>query len=203
MPPPPGPGILRRPAIQYYTEDPNVRVEVANKGRRRTSYYDQPETSTEQSEYFRRLQAITYQEDVGGPSMPLTADMLRRQQRRGAGSSRSTKDSAYGSATTRTTRSGVGDDDENVTIKIGPGTARVMVGGAQIDCVEGGEIEIKRQKILRPDSIQAQPGSDAEDEATNMDRIEDRRNRVERPTGRSRMSSTTDVQYPSTHGDIF
>ena len=41
-----------------------------------------------------------------------------------------------------------------------------MVGGAQIDCLEGGEIEIKRQKSIRNGS---ERGSDLEYGGTQRD----------------------------------
>ena len=96
--------------------------------------------------------AESYQEDVMnpiGPTVPLTAETLRRQQRRrGPGStysSQSRDESDYkNSATTRTTRSMSNDDNEDVVIKV-TGQAQVVVGDAQIDCNEGGEIETKRQ----------------------------------------------------------
>lgn len=187
---------LRRNSVSYDLPDSDrVRVfEPANTGRRRRSYYGPSTESTGSSDYVsdKVRQAQTYQQDVG-ETIPLTADMLKRQQRRQAGSSRSTKSSGSRdesdyrkSATTRTTRSGSNDDDENVTIKV-TGTARVMVGGAQIDCADGGEIEIKRQqKTIRNGS---ERGTNSEYGGTQRDRLEDRRSRVERPPGRSRMSS--------------
>ncbi|TVY71336.1 hypothetical protein LSUE1_G008617 [Lachnellula suecica] len=168
-----------------------VHLETANNGRRRQSYYGQSaqSASTGSSAYEDKIrQASTYQQDVG-ETVPLTAEVLKRQQRRQAGgSSRSTKSSASRdesdwrkSATTRTTRSGSGEG-ENVTIKV-TGTARVMVGGAQIDCPDGGEIEIKQQqKALRN-------GSEQSSEYGGPERIEDRRSRDTRTSGKSRMSS--------------
>jgi len=172
----------------------SARVESANSGRRRQSFYDQP-PSTGSGGYEEKLnQATSYQEDVAGPTVPLTADMLRKQQRRQGGSSRSTKSSASRdesdykkSATTRTTRSGSGNDDENVTIKV-TGQARVMVGGAQIDCTEGGEIEIKQQKSIRN-------GSERSNSEYGGPRTEDRRSRINQPTGRARMSSQSGQSY--------
>ncbi|KAH8672071.1 hypothetical protein BGZ60DRAFT_527501 [Tricladium varicosporioides] len=189
----------------------SVRIETANNGRRRSSYYIAPSetptsaygqstynqsTSTGSSGYEDKVRmAASYQEDVAGPAVPLTADLLRKQQRRQAGSSRSTKSSASRdesdykkSATTRTTRSGSGNDDENVTIKV-TGTARVMVGGAQIDCPDGGEIEIKRQqKSIRNGSEQSV--SEFGDRPVQR-RIGDRerQSRADKPAGRSRIGS--------------
>ncbi|KUJ19261.1 uncharacterized protein LY89DRAFT_731669 [Mollisia scopiformis] len=203
----------RRPSINRHSVSydldrgsEGVRLEPANTGRRRQSWYDQGASSGTgaSSAYEDKLNsAANYQEDVGGPTVPLTAEVLRRQQRREAGSSRSTKSSASRdesdykkSATTRTTRSGSGGDDENVTIKV-TGQARVMVGGAQIDCTDGGAIEIKRNQRL------GRTGSErSNSEYGENRRIEDRQSRVTRPSARSRMSSqsaqsyTRSPQYP-------
>ncbi|KAL2064300.1 hypothetical protein VTL71DRAFT_4794 [Oculimacula yallundae] len=195
-----------------------VRIEAANSGRRRKSSYEQPLSAESSDGYEAKMQqaskyqgesyeaklnqAASYQEDTGGPTVNLTAETLRRQQkqRKQGGSSRSTKSSGSRdesdykkSATTRTTRSGSGDNDDNVTLKV-TGQTRVMVGGMQIDCADGGEISIQRQKSLRNGS-----------ERSNSEyggRIEDRQSRVSRPSGRSRMSShsgeswTRNPQYP-------
>jgi hypothetical protein len=164
----------------------SIRVEAANSSRRRQTWYEPP-VSTATGYEDKLHQATTYQEDVAGPTVPLTAETLKRQQRRQAGSSRSTKSSQSRdesdykkSASTRTTRSMSNDNDENVTIKV-TGQARVMVGGAQIDCNEGGEIEIKRQKSLRN-------GSERSNSEYGAGRIEDRQSRVEqsRPSRSSR-----------------
>lgn len=171
------------------------RVETANNGRRRQSYYYGQSSGS--SGYEDKLnQAASYQDGVtGGPPIALTAELLRKQQRRQAGSSRSTKssgsrdDSDYRrSATTRTTRSGSGLDDENVTIKV-KGDARVMVGGAQIECKDGGEIQIKRQTSVRE-------GSERSNSEYSIPAIDDRRSsRVDRATSRTRMSSQPGHTY--------
>lgn len=204
----------RRPSVNRHSVSydlgrgpESVRIEPANTGRRRSSWYDQGASSGTgaSSAYEEKLnQAANYQEDVAGPAIPLTAEVLKRQQRREAGSSRSTKSSASRdesdykkSATTRTTRSGSGADDENVTIKV-TGQARVMVGGAQIDCTDGGAIEIKRNQRARAG------GSERSSSDYGDRRIEDRQSRVTRPSARSRISSqsgqsyTRTPQYPST-----
>jgi hypothetical protein len=171
------------------------RVETANNGRRRRSYYYGQSSGS--SGYEEKVhQAVSYQDGVtGGPPVALTAELLRKQQRRQAGSSRSTKssgsrdDSDYRrSATTRTTRSGSGLDDENVTIKV-KGDARVMVGGAQIECKDGGEIQIKRQTTVRD-------GSERSNSEYSTPAIDDRRSsRVDRATSRTRMSSQPAHSY--------
>lgn len=195
-----------RHSVSYDLSPERVTVEAANSSRRRQSFYEKPASSVAEStsNYEEKLhKATSYQEDVGGPTVPLTADMLKKQERREAGSSRSTKSSASRdesdykkSATTRTTRSGSGNgngngnDDENVTIKV-TGQARVMVGNTAIDCTEGGEIEIRQNKNVR----------DGRSERSNSEfggasRFDDRRSRAERPhLGRSRMSSQSGVSY--------
>ncbi|KAK2626691.1 hypothetical protein QTJ16_003866 [Diplocarpon rosae] len=211
------PSVSRHPASY---DVGSVRVEAANSSRRRESQYDLPSATGSSSGYDGKSyeakstfdtkispaqshqdassaydaklnQAQAYQEDVsGGPTLPLTAEVLRRQQRKQEGSSRSTKSSSASrdesdykkSATTRTTRSSSGDNEESVTIKL-VGQARVTVGGTQIDCTEGGEIQIQRQKNLRN-------GSERSLSEYGPRRIEDRQSRVSRPAGRSRMSSS-------------
>ncbi|KAK0121833.1 hypothetical protein ONS95_010114 [Cadophora gregata] len=226
----------RRPSVNRHSVSydlGNVRIESANSGRRRQSSYEHPSSAgasdayDSKRGYESKLQeaaqyqgappgssyeaklnsAASYQDDVGGgPTVPLTAEVLRRQQRKQGGSSRSTKSSASRdesdykkSATTRTTRSGSGDNDENVTLKV-TGQTRVMVGGMQIDCSDGGEISIQRQKSLRN-------GSERSNSEYGGGRIEDRQSRVSRPSGRSRMSSqsgeswTRTPQYPKDYRD--
>lgn len=194
---------LNRHSVSYDldTRDAGVSIEPANTGRRRQSYYNQSASSgAASSAYEERLkEASNYQADVAGPTVPLTAEVLRRQQRREAGSSRSTKSSASRdesdykkSATTRTTRSGSGADDENVTIKV-TGQARVMVGNAQIDCTDGGAIEIKQNPRSR------RMGSErSNSEYGENRRIEDRQSRITRPSTRSRMSSQSGQSYTRT-----
>ena len=197
---------LRRNSVSYESPDSDrVRVlETANAGRRRTSYYGPVAGSSGSGsgDYVsdKVQQAQTYQEEVTGPTpVPLTADLLKRQQRRQAGSSRSTKSSGSRdesdfrkSATTRTTRSGSNDDGPNITIKV-TGNARVMHGATRIDCGDDAEIEIKHQKSVRNGS---ERGSEYDD--IQRDRIEDRKSRVERPQQRSRMSSKSNQSYTRT-----
>ena len=174
--------------------DESVRVEAANSGRRRSGYYEPPLPAPVTAYEDKLHKAATYQEDVGGSTVPLTAETLKRQQRRHGGSSRSSQsrdESDYKkSATTRTTRSLSNENDENVTIKV-TGQARVMVGGAQIHCDEGGEIEIKRQMQKNLPN-----GSERSNSEYGGGRIEDRRSRVERPSlGRSHRSSQSGHSY--------
>ncbi|TVY38770.1 hypothetical protein LSUB1_G004396 [Lachnellula subtilissima] len=144
----------------------NLRRSVARDRPRRNS--DPPSKGSEHEDKIR--QTALYQEDIAEPTVPLTAELLKRQLRRQAGSSRSTQSSASQdesdwrkSATTMTTRSGSGEG-EAVTIKV-TGPSRVMVGGAMIDVPDGGEIEIKRQQR----SVGADSGY-----SSRMQSIEDR-----------------------------
>lgn len=160
---------VNRNSVSYDVADlprdvERFRVEAASNNRRRQSYYGQSEsTSSTQastsgsSGYNAKLSAAAnYVEEVSGPSIPLTAEALKKEQRRQAGgSSRSTKSSDSrdlsdyrGTQTTRTTRSG-GDDD--VTIEV-TGQAKVTVGGAEIHCEEGGKIQIHRTEKIRDGS---------------------------------------------------
>jgi len=62
-----------------------------------------------------------------------------------------------------------------------------MIGGAQIDCTEGGQIEIKRNTSLRDGSVRSNSEYGGR---TEFGRIEDRRSRIEaRPQTRSRVGS--------------
>jgi hypothetical protein len=187
MPPPPRPtAYFRRPATEYSADFPDrpdpssyhsSRTNYVE--RKRPSYYRPSTETTESSGYDTKVrEAQIYQQGVDNPISPLTADALKQQQRRLAGSSRSTQSSEsrdesdyLKSTTTQTTWSANGSGDENVTIKV-TGQARVIIGGAQIECTDGGEIEIKRQRDL-----------------------EDRRSRDDRQQGRSRMSSSTKELY--------
>lgn len=190
------------------TYDYNDRhVEAANSGRRRQSYYGQSATmgsgaSGGSGWEDKAAQAASYQDGVSGSAsasaVPLTADLLRRQQRRQGGSSRSTKSSGSRdesdyrqSATTRTTRSVSSPEDENVTIKV-TGQARVVIDGAQIDCNDGGEIEIKREKSLKS-SQSTRGGSEWSNSeyGGGQRRIDDRKSRVDKPTGQSRRRSVS------------
>jgi hypothetical protein len=203
--------ILRRSSSSRHSvsydidkEGESVRIEPTNSGRRRQIWYDPP-SSTPSGYEDKLYKAATYQEDVGGPITPLTAESLRRQQRRvSVSSSKSTSPSRDESdykrsattATARTTASDYkADDDENVTIKV-TGRSRVMVGGAQIDCDEGGEIEIKHQESLRDGKERSKSeyvGGRLEDRQSRVERskseyaggrLEHRQSRVERPIPR-------------------
>ena len=204
--------VPRRPSVNRLSGvyDLGVhRVEAANSGRRRQSYYGQSASlgsgaSGASGWEDKAAQAASYQDGVSGSAVPLTADMLRRQQRRQGGSSRSTKSSGSRdesdyrkSATTRTTRSVSSPEDENVTIKV-VGQARVTVGGAQIDYNDGGEIEIKRQKSVRgSDSVRGTSEWSNSEYGGDHRRVDDRRgSRVDKPAGHSRRRSVSYARSP-------
>lgn len=152
----------KRSSVSYNLdrEEARYQLQPAISGRpRRQSYYGQSASTESSGGYEDKVrQASMYQDDVtGGSGIALTAELLKRQQRRQAGSSRSTKSSGSHddsdfrrSATTRTTRSGSGADDgsNNVTIKV-LGSAKLLVEGTQIECVDGGEFQIPRRNSLR------------------------------------------------------
>ncbi|KAI0598151.1 hypothetical protein F4775DRAFT_199122 [Biscogniauxia sp. FL1348] len=124
--------------------------------------------------------ASRYQEDVSGSTPPLTAEALR--QVKNGGSSRSTRSSGSRdeseykhSATTRTTRSGSGEDD--ITIKI-PMGAVVEVGNTKIHCRDGGDISVGRPGTTRGSSDRA-----------NSTYGDDRKSRADRSATRTRASS--------------
>jgi len=108
----------------------------------------------------------------------LTAESLRRAGRNG-GSSRSSgshDESDYRqSATTGTTRL---SGEEDVTIRV-KGGAALKIGGAEVQCADGAEINILRG------GMSFRGGSDR---SSYFDQ-DDRRTRIERPATRTRVGS--------------
>ncbi|PQE14021.1 hypothetical protein CJF30_00006825 [Rutstroemia sp. NJR-2017a BBW] len=159
------------------------RLEAATKGKRRQSYYGQStftqssghsgstQASTEPTDYEKKMrQAASYQEEVTGPSVPLTAEALKREeQRRQAGSSRSTKSS--------------GSRDQSDY----RGT-QTTLGGAEIHCEDGGKIQIHREKLR--DGSQATLSEYGAGQKLLMDDRRSRMDRTEYASSRPRMSST-------------
>lgn len=179
----------RRPSIGATSasyDTGHYRTEVASsRPSRRHSYLGGQSVSSGSGYEDKLRQATAYQNEVdGGPSLPLTAESLRKATKNG-GSSRSTRSSGSHdeseyrrSATTRTTRSsGNGINDEDVTIKV-KGQALLKVGGAEMQCQDGAEINISRGPA----------GYGGSDKSSYID-IEDRRSRMERPQARIRSSS--------------
>ncbi|CCU81694.1 hypothetical protein BGHDH14_bghG005355000001001 [Blumeria hordei DH14] len=190
-----------------------VKLDPASNSRRRKTWYDN-QTSTGSSAYETKLQqASCYLDDFVEPEKhpPLTAETLKQQQKRQDGSSRSTKSSASRddsdykkSVTTRTTRSGSGNEEKNMTIKV-TGSVRVTVGGAQIECTDGGAIEISRDiasrdtngKFLRDSSDRSSPESDVRHAIQNYDRHthSDKSSRRTRINSQQRRLSETAVTW--------
>ncbi|OIW29651.1 hypothetical protein CONLIGDRAFT_336724 [Coniochaeta ligniaria NRRL 30616] len=162
------------------------RTEVASTSRR-NSYLGNRHSVSSISDYEDKMrQAQAYQEDVsGGPTVPLTAETLRRASKHGATSSRSTRSSGSHdesdyrqSATTRTTRSS-NNNEEDVTIRI-KGVRSVEVGGAKMHCDDGAEININSR---------ASPGYRGGSDRSSYIDHEDRRHRIDRPPTRTRSGS--------------
>jgi hypothetical protein len=185
---------LRRHSVSRgsVTDQGSYRVEPA--GSRRSSYYD--DRSPQTSNYEDQLRAANgYQNEVnGGPTVPLTAETLRKQQR-ATGSSRSTRSSGSRdesdfkrSATTRTTTSRVVDDGDDFTIRF-KGGATVNIGGAEIKCEDGAEVNIVRSKSTRN-------GSEASRSDYGVGQIEERRSREKRPSIHSRSTSKSGFSNP-------
>ncbi|KAK0651735.1 hypothetical protein B0T16DRAFT_323733 [Cercophora newfieldiana] len=173
----------RRPSFGATTvayDAGDIRTEVAGSRSRRNSYYG-GQTSSSGSGYEDKIrQATLYQEETGGPPHQLTAETLRKAARN-ASSSRSSgsyDESDYRqSATTRTTRSS--NENEDVTIKI-KGSATLKVGGTEMKCRDGAEINIASRAIPG-----FGPGSDSRSGYLE----EERRPRIERPPTRARTNS--------------
>ena len=135
MPPPHRPGILRRRDTEMSRDSQRVEIDVESESGRRRSYYGK---SREYEDVDKFDTAASYEDDLSGPRIPLTAAALRRKQQLEESSSRkSTRKSgkeisSKRTSTTRATNCSVADDDEDVTIKF-----------------SGGEIQITREKNIR------------------------------------------------------
>ncbi|KAK3370122.1 hypothetical protein B0H63DRAFT_308024 [Podospora didyma] len=187
----------RRPSVGAASiayELGEFRTEVAGRNSRRNSYYGGQSTSSGSAYEDKLRQASIYQDDVtGGPAMPLTAETLRKAGRNGGSSSAtrssdSRDESEYRqSATTRTTRSSANDEDVTIRVK---GNTVLKVGGAEMQCRDGAEINI----ISRG----ATPFRSNSDQSSYIDQ-DDRRTRYERPppplTARTRASSQARSSY--------
>ena len=205
----------RRPSIgtpsTSYDSGP-YRTEIASsRPNRRHSYFAGQSASSGSAYEDKMRMAAAYQDDVGGgPTMPLTAESLRKAGKNG-GSSRSTRSSGSAegseyrrSATTRTTRSSGNGNEEDVTIKV-KGQAYLKVGGAEMRCQEGAEINISRGGD-RPDGESfAEPEDRSEgrrredrrlqERRDRQERRDERRSRIDRPASRARASSQA-APYP-------
>ncbi|KAI0881145.1 uncharacterized protein GGS22DRAFT_76351 [Annulohypoxylon maeteangense] len=189
-----------RPRPQSYDTESiydmgNYELEPATRGRR-SSFYNFEEKVRD---------ASRYQEDVsGGNAPPLTAEALRRVKN--GGSSRSTRSTASRdesdykqSATTRTTRSGSGDDD--ITIKL-PMGAVIEVGNTKIHCKDGGNMNIGRGNgTSRAGGSDHAAPSNYSDERSERKSRADRSERRTRTGSYSRTRSTGPPLYPRTSPD--
>ncbi|XDG02320.1 hypothetical protein ABKA04_001935 [Annulohypoxylon sp. FPYF3050] len=186
-----------RPRPQSYEAESlyDDSYEIASRGRRNSIY-----------QFEEKLRdASRYQDDVsGGTGAALTADALRRVKN--GGSSRSTRSSASRdesdykqSATTRTTRSGSGDDD--ITIKL-PMGAVIEVGNTKIHCKDGGNMNIGRGNgTSRAGGSEHAAPSHYSDERSERKSRADRSERRTRTGSYSRTRSTGPPLYPRTPPD--
>ncbi|TDZ31518.1 hypothetical protein C8035_v012241 [Colletotrichum spinosum] len=195
-----GDGVMERPrshrrGSSAYSRD-GFYIEPASGGSRRNSHVGATPGSYSNKKYEAAEDAaMAYQNDVnGGPTVPLTAAALKAAKKsaakkskssRSSGSSESRDESEYRqSATTRTTRSSA-LESEDVTIKV-TGSAVVKIGNAEIQCQDGGEINITQAGRL----------GDSSDKGSTIfsedRRLEDRPGRRERLPIRARASSQAD-----------
>ncbi|KAK1594001.1 uncharacterized protein LY79DRAFT_513294 [Colletotrichum navitas] len=175
----------RRGSSTYSREGYQIEPVPAPRSSRRHSYMAGESGSMSQSKYdSAAAAALAYQNGVSGAAEPLTAAALSKAEKkskssRSSGSSGSRDESEFRrSATTRTTRSSTGDG-EDITIKV-TGQAVLRVGNAEIQCQDGGEINISQLGRLG--------GSDRASTIYS----DDRRSRMERLPIRARSPSQSD-----------
>ncbi|GJD03748.1 hypothetical protein CH63R_13007 [Colletotrichum higginsianum IMI 349063] len=186
----------RRGSSTYSRDGYQIEPAPAPHSSRRHSYMAGGESgSFSQSKYdSATAAALAYQNGVSGAAVPLTAAALSKAEKkskssRSSGSSGSRDESDYRrSATTRTTRSSTGDG-EDITIKV-TGHAVLRVGNAEIQCQDGGEINISQSGRLG--------GSDRASTIYS----DDRRSRMERLPIRARSPSQSD-SYSRSHVDGY
>ena len=177
----------RRPSVGAPTVSYDVgsyRTEVAGRSSRRNSYYGEQSVSSGSGYEDKMRSATTYQHEVeGGPTMPLTAETLRKANKNSKTSSRSTRSSGSHdesdfrqSNTTHTTRS---SNDEDITIRV-KGAATFKVGNAEVECKDGAEININSRTAGTVRGGSDRDGSIYDD---------DRRTRITRPPTRTRASA--------------
>lgn len=176
------------------SNDASIEPERSNTSHRRNSYYA-PQTPSypthdNPASYEDKFQAAEkYQHSVGGPPVRLTAESLKKANRRSQpASSHSTRSSGSrdeserqrSSVTTRTTgtnRTGTGEED--ITIKL-KGQGTIKIAGAEIDYDKDTELNIRRGINVGGGGSQRSSDYGASDE---------RRDRRDRGSDRSRMSS--------------
>ena len=182
----------RRPTVGHAPasyDSGEFRTEVAGtRHARRHSYYGNKSASSGSGYEDQVRLATRYQEETGGPGVQLTAETLRKagrsrgpESRRSRSSTRSSESRDESdfrqSATTRTTRS---SNDEDVTIFVKGGSATLKVGGAEMKCKDGTEINIASRNI--PQSFRT-----VSDRSSNY--LEDERRPRIGPATRTRTSS--------------
>ena len=180
----------RRESVAY--DDPEYGLTPARSRTRPSSGYGAAPlgsggVSLEDERY---MDAVNYQDRVGGKTVPLTAESLRKASKRGGGlSSQSTKSSASRdesdyrrSNTTGITRSSSGNA-EDITVKV-QGAAVVRWQGAEIEC-DGGEITF---------SSRATGSRGGSERSSDFYQLEDARSRMGRKTlpQRTRAPSQSD-----------
>ncbi|TQS38741.1 hypothetical protein Golomagni_00747 [Golovinomyces magnicellulatus] len=194
----------RRPSVSFDVppKGEKVRFEPSpNSGRRRESWYDplMPYNSLVD----KLKNASSYLEEAMGPEInsPLNSETSRRHKWQDA-KSRSTRSSQSREDSdikrSETTRSGSPIEDQNMTIKVISGSARVTLGGAQIDCAEGGAIEIKRDRSSRDNTERHSP--DYSSSRQTSEDLESRSRRYEKRADRHRRSSQSFRESSSDRG---
>ncbi|OHW96653.1 hypothetical protein CSPAE12_04688 [Colletotrichum incanum] len=185
----------RRGSSTYSRDGYQIEPVPAPRSSRRHSYMAGESGSISQSKYdSAAAAALAYQNGVSGAAVPLTAAALSKAEKkskssRSSGSSGSRDESEFRrSATTRTTRSSTGDG-EDITIKV-TGQAVLRVGNAEIQCQDGGEINI------------SQPGRLGGSDRASTVYSDDRRSRMERLPIRARSPSQSD-SYSRSHADGY
>ncbi|GKT48887.1 uncharacterized protein ColSpa_09068 [Colletotrichum spaethianum] len=186
----------RRGSSTYSRDGYQIEPVPVPRSGRRHSYMAGESGSMSQSKYdSAAAAALAYQNGVSGAAVPLTAAALSKAEKkskssRSSGSSGSRDESEFRrSATTRTTRSLTGDG-EDITIKV-TGQAVLRVGNAEIQCQDGGEINI------------SQPGRLGGSDRASTIYSDDRRSRImERLPIRARSPSQSD-SYSRSHADGY
>ncbi|KAL1882682.1 hypothetical protein VTK73DRAFT_1594 [Phialemonium thermophilum] len=186
---------VRRPSIGATSISYDAgayRTEIATtKTRRRNSYVAGQSLSSAGSYEDKLRQATAYQDNIVGSSLPLTVETLRKASKNG-GSSRSTRSSGSHdesdyrrSATTRTTRSSTNEEDVTIRVK---GNALLKVGGAEMQCQDGAEINISRGSGGGGEAVNVSGYRGSSDRSSYVD-SDERYNRMRRLPIRTRSSS--------------
>lgn len=195
--------------ISYDLGDEAGYVEIANSRNRRQTYHPPPrspkdKSSKEKTWTEKAREAARYQEDGLGPTTPLTAEALRRQQDRGTERSGESEESRESNpskdesdcAKSATTVSTVDPDNGPFTIKVSEG-ARIMVGGIPIDCETGGEITIQRKLDNKKDGNISDTGYESVSKYSNRSTRRDRQGRQRDSSAVGYSPGRKSPQYPT------